>query len=109
MGKREKETEFTLALLQEELLGWTGLGQSRTRGAVQPPWLKCCPVPRAQPKLRDCFFHQLNPTFPGHCPSHPNTSLGACFLSTALVAVTQLKMPQNYRFSGQQPLHKSPK
>lgn len=38
MGKRGKETEFTLALLRGELLGWTGLAQSRMRGAVQPPW-----------------------------------------------------------------------
>lgn len=33
MGKREKETEFTLALLQGELLGWTGLGSEQDEGS----------------------------------------------------------------------------
>lgn len=79
MGKRGKETAFTWHCSQGSCWAGKGWAQSRVRGTVQPPWLKCCPVPsqgsaQAQGFLLFPPAKSNLPLTPQHFPSLPISS-----------------------------------
>lgn len=89
MGKREKETAFTLALPRGSFWAGKGWAQSRMRRTLQPLWLKYCSVPsQGSAQAQGLLFPPAKSDLSRPLPLTPQRF--PCVLSTALVAVTQL-------------------